>query len=48
MTKILVDNDDWIIKYNTETNQLNIAYFEDFHFVDDITISLDELDEKDE
>lgn len=41
MNKIIVDNDDWIVKYNAETNNLNVAYFEDGHFVNDITISLD-------
>lgn len=44
--KTIFENDTWVVKRG-KSNTLSISYFEDFHFVDDIVISLDEEEDHD-
>lgn len=43
--KILANTDDWSVKHDTRNNKLFIGYFEDFHLIDEITVSLHDKEE---
>lgn len=43
MKQIIKENDDWVIEKDDENSVVVISFFEDGHYVDDISISYDEL-----
>lgn len=32
----ILENDDWIVEYDSENNRYRVGYFQDCHFVDDV------------